>query len=232
MLDLRRRAQLPCPARPAAAGDDADSRPSSSTLLLAPRRRTGRPGGVRRLQRRRRLAVGARWPRRCVPAFVADGIGVVDVLRAHDGGWCRVPLRAGAPRDRRRSPYDDASHPFAAQAVFEGRVTHASRDELRDTLAALPDVRRVGWACRLARLPEPARQTRAGCRARGGVVRAPRVRPDDDGGRAGARGPSSGSTSATPRSTRSPASPRRDHLQVWAALLRVPPTRRCPTRRR
>src|SRR4051812_47764510 len=31
-----------------------------------------------------------------VPAFVADGIGVVDVLRAHDGAWCSVPIRAGA----------------------------------------------------------------------------------------------------------------------------------------
>src|SRR3954451_349531 len=88
-----------------------------------------------------------------VPAFVADGIGVVDVLRAHDGRWCSVPIRADA-HESPPVPYDDTHHWFSAQAVFEGRVTHATRDDLRATLAADPElVRRREVA--LARLVEP-----------------------------------------------------------------------------
>jgi hypothetical protein len=78
-----------------------------------------------------------------VPAFVAEGVGVVDVLRAHDGRWCSVPIRAGA-EEPPPAPYDDTHHPFNAHAVFEGRVTLASRDELRSTVA--PDaVLRRRW---------------------------------------------------------------------------------------
>ena len=35
-------------------------------------------------------------------------------------------------------PYDVSAHPFAAQAVVDGRVTHGSRDELAATLARDP----------------------------------------------------------------------------------------------
>src|SRR4051794_4229458 len=88
-----------------------------------------------------------------VPAFVADGIGVVDVLRAHDGRWCHVPICADG-HESPPVPYDDTSHPFSAQAVFEGRVTHATRDDLRATLAA--DTELVGRRrMALARLAEP-----------------------------------------------------------------------------
>ena len=77
------------------------------------------------------------------PAFVGAGIDVIAVLRAHEGTWCLVPPHPGST-ETSPAPYDDASHPFAAQAVFEGVVTHASRDALRDTLAAVPeDVARV-----------------------------------------------------------------------------------------
>jgi hypothetical protein len=88
-----------------------------------------------------------------VPAFVADGIGVVDVLRAHAGCWCGVPVRAGA-EESRPVPYDDLHHPFSAQAVFEGRVTHATRDHLRATVAPDIDLARRREA-RLAELGEP-----------------------------------------------------------------------------
>jgi hypothetical protein len=71
-------------------------------------------------------------------AFTAKEIGVVDVLRAHEGRWWRVPSRPG-DGESVPSRYDDESHPFAAQAVFEGRVTHDSRDALRDTLAPVPE---------------------------------------------------------------------------------------------
>lgn len=69
-----------------------------------------------------------------VPTFLASGIGVVDVLRTADGHWCSVPVRAGA-QESEPVPYDDSGHPFHAHAVFEGMVTRASREELRELVA-------------------------------------------------------------------------------------------------
>ena len=156
-----------------------------------------------------------------VPAFVADGIGVVDVLRADGGCWCRVPIRSGA-EESSPVPYDDTHHPFNAQAVFEGHVTLASRDEVRSTIA-----RGSGASSSLGR---PAGGS-AIARSRG---RRPRPRPGRAMGRLGRRarrrrrrartpGRSPGSTSAMPRSTRSPATPPGRHLRVWSALLRGAP---------
>jgi hypothetical protein len=71
-------------------------------------------------------------------AFGRVSIGVLTVLRAHAGSWWRVPIRAG-DRESPAVAYDEAAHPFTAQAVFEGRVTLASREELRDTLASTPE---------------------------------------------------------------------------------------------
>jgi hypothetical protein len=94
--------------------------------------------------------------------FAAAEIGVIDVLRAHEGHWWPVP---GVPGDAPSvgRPYDDTTHPFAAQAVFDGQVTHASRDDLRKSLAPEADARErvrarqrglpapgsaeVGWVC-------------------------------------------------------------------------------------
>ncbi|MBO0847326.1 MAG: DUF4192 domain-containing protein [Nocardioides sp.] len=88
-----------------------------------------------------------------VPVFEADGVGVLVVLRAHAGSWWRVPAHPGEEPSG-PMPYDDASHPFAAEAVFAGRVTHVSREALRRTLAPVPEERRRA-ADLLARLPEP-----------------------------------------------------------------------------
>ncbi len=71
-------------------------------------------------------------------AFGRVGIGVIVVLRAYAGSWWRVPIDAG-DREGPAVAYDGAAHPFTAQAVFEGRVTLASREELRDTLASAPE---------------------------------------------------------------------------------------------
>jgi hypothetical protein len=75
------------------------------------------------------------------PAFERVGVGVLAVLRAHDGCWWWVPADPGETEEG-PSPYDDESHPFSAQAVLAGRVTHASREALRQTVAPLPDRRR------------------------------------------------------------------------------------------
>jgi hypothetical protein len=76
-----------------------------------------------------------------VPVFEAGGVGVLEVLRADAGSWWRVPTHPGeAPTGP--TPYDDESHPFAAAAVFAGRVTHSSREALRATVAPIPVERR------------------------------------------------------------------------------------------
>jgi len=72
--------------------------------------------------------------------FTAAGIEVREVLRVHDDHWYAV--LPGAPLAAYRGvPFTRADHPFTAQAVFEGRVTHASREALRETVA--PDAAAV-----------------------------------------------------------------------------------------
>ncbi len=73
--------------------------------------------------------------------FTAAGISVREVLRVHDDHWYAV--LPGAPLAAYRGvPFVRAEHPFTAQAVFEGRVTHPSREALRATLA--PDSAAAG----------------------------------------------------------------------------------------
>jgi Domain of unknown function (DUF4192) len=57
------------------------------------------------------------------------GIEVVEALRSDGRRW--YPLLGGDRRIRETGvPYDISAHRFAAQAVVDGRVTHASRDDL------------------------------------------------------------------------------------------------------
>jgi hypothetical protein len=160
-----------------------------------------------------------------VPAFVAEGIGVVDVLRAHRGGWCSVPMRAGAVEPPLR-PFDDRHHPFSAQAVFEGRVTHTSRDDLRATIAPDAELRRR-WGRRVARLPRPGPQE---LRRVGGLVATwveSGESPDDEGAAQVLRAITRVAVrdAALYAVTRDTA---QDHLRVWAALLRGSPDRQVP----
>jgi hypothetical protein len=158
-------------------------------------------------------------------AFGRAGIGVIEVLRAHAGAWRRVPVRPGG-RESEAVPYDEAAHPFAAQAVFEGRVTLASREELRDTLTSAPEA-----VARVTRL-------------QAGVARAG---PDDVGwaGDLVARCAAAGETpddaaaarllravvrvdvrdAALDAVTRESAA---SHLQIWADLLRRAPEAQVP----
>jgi hypothetical protein len=70
--------------------------------------------------------------------LTAVGIGVREVLRVHESHWYAV--LPGAPLAAYRGvPFVLAEHPFTAQAVFDGRVTHPSRDALRATIAAEPE---------------------------------------------------------------------------------------------
>jgi Domain of unknown function (DUF4192) len=95
---------------------------------------------------------------RLVPALVAEGVGLVGVLRAHGGRWCEVPLRAGASESV-PLPYDEASHPFAAEAVFTGRVTLPDRESLRDLVAPRAEVR-ARWAALEAAVATPGTRDR------------------------------------------------------------------------
>lgn len=73
---------------------------------------------------------------RLVRGFRARGIEVVDVLRADGRRW--FPMLHGHRSHAAGVPYDISSHPFAAQAVLEGRVTHRSRTELATSLETDP----------------------------------------------------------------------------------------------
>lgn len=109
--------------------------PGCVASLLAPARRHGVAKVVFVLysghDRRVRRAARALTQR-----FEAAGIGVVDVLQVHDGRWFAPLGRAGVPADG--VPYDVTDHPYRVQAVFEGRVVAASRDELVQRLRPDP----------------------------------------------------------------------------------------------
>jgi len=66
--------------------------------------------------------------------FTAAGIRVREVLRVHDDHWYAV--LPGAPLAAYRGVrFTLAEHAFTARAVFDGRVTHASREALLATIA-------------------------------------------------------------------------------------------------
>ena len=74
--------------------------------------------------------------------FTAAGIGVREVLRVHDDHWYAV--LPGAPLAAYQGVrFTLAEHRFTAQGVFDGRVTHASREALRSTIAPDPAAARA-----------------------------------------------------------------------------------------
>lgn len=81
------------------------------------------------------LADESAWSLR--ETFEQAGIEVLEVLRVHDSHWFAV--LPGRPRDDYAGvPFDVTSHPFTARGVFEGRVTHRTREDLRASLAPDP----------------------------------------------------------------------------------------------
>lgn len=86
-------------------------------------------------------------------AFTERGIDVIDVLRVHGDRWFAV-LPGRPPEAYDGVPFDPGAHPFTARAVFDGRVTRGSREELRATLDPVPGA--VGEsAAVLATAPQP-----------------------------------------------------------------------------
>jgi hypothetical protein len=159
-----------------------------------------------------------------VPAFVAEGIGVLDVLRAHEGCWCSVPVRAGA-EEPPPAPYDDTHHPFNAHAVFEGRVTLASRDELRATVAPDAELRRRWRELMTDAPPDPD----AAALVRGLV--AGWVSSGDGPDAVGAASLLRVVTQVEARDAALYAVTRdtvEDHLRIWSSLLRGAPDDQVP----
>jgi hypothetical protein len=74
--------------------------------------------------------------RRLVAAFRRDGVVVPVVLRTHEGEWSALEGR----RWGTGLPYDVSTHPFRAEGVFQGRVTHASRAALAASIDAVPEL--------------------------------------------------------------------------------------------
>lgn len=69
--------------------------------------------------------------------FAREGIVVFEMLCADGRRW--FPMLPGRPPGHYDGvPYDVSCHPFAAQAVVAGLVTHASRDALAASLAPDP----------------------------------------------------------------------------------------------
>jgi hypothetical protein len=211
------RLDLPPPGEVEAVGEIVE-------LLLAPSR-THQVAHVAFVVYSDDAPLAARLAAAVVPAFVAEGIPVLGVLRAYDGHWCRVPVRADDD-ETSPVPYDDRHHPFNVQAVFEGRVTHVSRDELRATLA--PDAeRRARWGRIMRSLPGPrpaelarARELVAGWIASG-------QEPDDAGAARVLRAVTrlevrDAALCAVTSETAS------EHLRVWSALLRGAPDAQVP----
>jgi hypothetical protein len=171
-----------------------------------------------------RAALAARLAAVLVPGFVADGMGVVDVLRVHAGTWCSVPVRAGA-RESTPVPFDDAGHPFAAHAVFEGRVTHASREHLRALVQPDPDLR-ARWEAALTAPVTPAADPEA---APATVARwvETETDPDDVGAVEVLRAIMRPAVRDAMLGAVSRGNPRA-HLRVWSALLRGAPDPQVP----
>jgi hypothetical protein len=94
--------------------------------------------------------------RTLVDGLTAAGIDVPVALRADGARWFCLGDPAGASRTHAcppdGTPYDISRHPLTIEALVEGRVVHASRTALRDSLVAddLAEIDRVGDAVEVA----------------------------------------------------------------------------------
>jgi hypothetical protein len=97
----------------------------------------------------------------CLSAL-ADGLAAHHVaslmsLRVDGGSWWHVDERG----DRSgRQPYDVSAHPLTSEGVLEGKVTYASREELRGSLGLADPERAAELAAAHRRLPPLTRSDR------------------------------------------------------------------------
>jgi hypothetical protein len=77
-----------------------------------------------------------------------QGVGVAVAVRADGTHWFLLADEHAPSRPELGVPYDLSTHPITVEAVVEGRVVHASREALRDSLVGTdPDeIERVGEA--------------------------------------------------------------------------------------
>jgi hypothetical protein len=75
---------------------------------------------------------------RVVDLLEAEDVEVLTRLRADGRRWWRLGLHAVDPEGDRGHPYDLTDHPLATRAVYEGKVTFRSRDELAASLRPTP----------------------------------------------------------------------------------------------
>lgn len=115
--------------------------PEMAAMLAEPARRHGAPHALLVVYSQRgRFA--DRALQATARALADSGIEVIDALRADGRRWFPVPVR-GTPSMAIPAigvPYDLSAHRFAAQAVYDGRVLHTSREELARSIAAVPDL--------------------------------------------------------------------------------------------
>ena len=91
-------------------------------------------------------------------ALTAVGVATLMTLRADGRRWWHVDDLGdcGEPR-----PYDVTAHALTTEGVLEGKVTYASREELRDSLSS-PDAEQAGrLAAAHRRLPPLGRSARS-----------------------------------------------------------------------
>ncbi|MGN6575760.1 MAG: DUF4192 domain-containing protein [Nocardioides sp.] len=84
--------------------------------------------------------------------LAAHGVAIVVALRADGRHWFLLADDRGRGRPDLGVPYDLSTHPLTVEAVVEGRVVHASREALRDSLVGSdPDeIERVAAAVEVA----------------------------------------------------------------------------------
>lgn len=140
--------------------DDPDDLPAMTDTLVGPALRHGVEGAVVLVYTRVPERAEAALDHLC-EAFEEIDVTVLEALRADGERWFGLLPARGGP-DVAGTPYDVSSHPFTAQAVMDGHLTHHSREELAGTLVELDPERRRPVAEAAARLEPPSpRQRRA-----------------------------------------------------------------------
>lgn len=169
-------------------------------------------------------------------ALEDDGVETLLALRAHGGRWWPLPLGRLPPgllkHPEQGRAYDDESHPFRAQSVFDGQVTHRSRAELAASLdpdvgqrAAVDDALQSLPALHDAHWPAESAWLRHTLAEAVGAAKSERPLADDVAARLlRAVGETDLRDQAWLAISRADAA---RHIELWTSLLRRAPAGRC-----